>query len=92
MGIKAIGRGNKAPYQTTHLRVPLPLKPELERRIEEYRLRVLEGQEPADRLELLKQIGDRVKTDPVITRNGKDSGAVKRAVDALLAQLQDICC
>lgn len=31
------GRGNKAPYETTHVRVPVPIKPELERLIEEFR-------------------------------------------------------
>ena len=31
------GRGNKAPYETTHVRVPMPIKPEIERLIEEFR-------------------------------------------------------
>jgi len=31
------GRGNKAPYETTHVRVPVPIKPEIERLIEEFR-------------------------------------------------------
>ena len=31
------GRGKKAPYQTTHLRVPVPLKASLEALIEAYR-------------------------------------------------------
>jgi hypothetical protein len=31
------GRGKKAPYQTTHIRVPLPLKAEIEKLIEDYR-------------------------------------------------------
>lgn len=31
------GRGIKAPYETTHLRVPVPIKPELERLIERYK-------------------------------------------------------
>jgi hypothetical protein len=31
------GRGNKAPYETTHVRVPTPIKPEIERLIEEFR-------------------------------------------------------
>jgi hypothetical protein len=31
------GRGKKAPYQTTHIRVPLPVKDKVEKLIEEYR-------------------------------------------------------
>jgi hypothetical protein len=31
------GRGNKAPYETTHVRVPMPIKSEIERLIEEFR-------------------------------------------------------
>jgi hypothetical protein len=32
------GRGKKAPYQTTHIRVPIPVKAQVEKLIEEYRL------------------------------------------------------
>ena len=32
------GRGKKAPYETTHMRVPLPLKAQIEKLIEDYRL------------------------------------------------------
>ena len=31
------GRGNKAPYETTHVRVPVPIKVEIERLIDEFR-------------------------------------------------------
>jgi hypothetical protein len=31
------GRGKKAPYQTTHIRVPLPVKDKVEQLIKEYR-------------------------------------------------------
>lgn len=37
------GRGVKAPYTSTHMRVPLPLKPEFEARIESYRENLLTG-------------------------------------------------
>jgi hypothetical protein len=37
------GRGLKAPYESTHLRVPVPLKDEIERLIEKYRESVLTG-------------------------------------------------
>ncbi len=35
------GRGKIAPYQTTTIRIPLPLKPDIERLVEDYRLSVL---------------------------------------------------
>jgi selenocysteine lyase/cysteine desulfurase len=38
------GRGLTAPYQTTHLRVPVPIKEELEKIINQYRQSVLEDQ------------------------------------------------
>jgi hypothetical protein len=37
------GRGKKAPYETTHMRVPLPLKNQIEQLIEDYRLSILDG-------------------------------------------------
>lgn len=37
------GRGHKAPYETTHLRIPVPLKPDIEKLIENYRLLVVDG-------------------------------------------------
>jgi hypothetical protein len=35
------GRGKIAPYQTTTVRIPLPLKPDIDRLVEDYRLSVL---------------------------------------------------
>lgn len=35
------GRGHKAPYETTHIRVPVPLKADVEKLIEGYRAQVL---------------------------------------------------
>ena len=35
------GRGYKAPYTTTHVRVPTDIKPEVERLIEQYRNKTL---------------------------------------------------
>ena len=37
------GRGKRAPYETTHMRVPLPLKTQIEQLIEDYRLSILDG-------------------------------------------------
>lgn len=31
------GRGNKAPYETTHVRVPVPIKAEIEKLINDYK-------------------------------------------------------
>lgn len=39
------GRGNKAPYETTHLRVPVPIKSEVEALIDNYRNNLLTGKE-----------------------------------------------
>lgn len=41
------GRGIKAPYETTHLRVPLPIKPQVESLINHYKE---EGELPTENL------------------------------------------
>lgn len=38
------GRGNKAPYQTTHIRIPEPLKPEIEAIVADFKQRVATGE------------------------------------------------
>ena len=40
------GRGIKAPYETTHLIIPLPIKAEIEKLIDNYRASVIDGIEP----------------------------------------------
>ena len=42
------GRGKKAPYETTHLRIPVPIKPDIEKLIDSYRLFVIDGIETQD--------------------------------------------
>lgn len=42
------GRGKKAPYETTHLRIPVPIKTDIEKLIENYRLSVIDGIETHD--------------------------------------------
>jgi hypothetical protein len=42
------GRGKKAPYETTHLRIPVPIKAEIEKLIDNYRLSVIDGIETHD--------------------------------------------
>lgn len=39
------GRGAKAPYETTHIRVPLPLKQKIEQICEEYKQKVISGED-----------------------------------------------
>ena len=38
------GRGHTAPYETTHLRVPVPIKDQLQSFIDSYREQVISGQ------------------------------------------------
>jgi hypothetical protein len=42
------GRGKKAPYETTHLRIPVPIKTDIEKLIDNYRLSVIDGIESDD--------------------------------------------
>jgi hypothetical protein len=42
------GRGKRAPYETTQMRVPIPIKTQLESVIADYRERVLLGTEDQD--------------------------------------------
>lgn len=84
------GRGQKAPYQTTQMRVPLPLKAQFESEIERYRTSVLTGDKPVDRFSVLEAAIAEVLSDSAVTRNGKDRGACKRALDALMIRLVKI--
>lgn len=81
------GRGQKAPYRTIQMRVPVPLKVEFQERIDSYREAILTGNKPEDRYLLLKDAIASVIADPAVTRSGKDGGAVKRAFNALLEKL-----
>lgn len=38
------GRGKKAPYETTVVRVPIPIVPQVEQMIEDYRILAIEGE------------------------------------------------
>lgn len=84
------GRGHKAPYKTVQMRVPLPLKAQFESEIERYRNAVLTGDKPVDRYSILQSAVNEVLSDAAVTRNGKDRGACKRALDALLIRLVKI--
>ena len=39
------GRGHRAPYETTHRRIPTDIKPEIEILIDRYRTAILNGEE-----------------------------------------------
>lgn len=43
------GRGHVVPYQTTHLRVPVPIKPRLEQIIDDYKTDILKGVDYSER-------------------------------------------
>jgi len=70
------GRGKKAPYETTHLRIPIPIKPQIESMIEAYRLSVIDGIDSpnsdllplGDAIELSKKLlrSKTAKTDTII--------------------------
>jgi hypothetical protein len=70
------GRGKKAPYETTHMRVPVTLKPQIESIIEIYRLSVIDGIEShspdllslKDAIELSKKLlrSKTAKTDTIV--------------------------
>lgn len=88
------GRGKKAPYETIQMRVPVPIKSEVEKLIEQYRAKVLNGetlvdveQKPVN--EFIEKLVQEVLTDPAVTRNGKDRGSVKRAMEAFLKKLSN---
>ena len=59
------GRGIKAPYQTTHIRVPLPVKAEVEKLIDEYRESLLH--------DLPKQLRGLAETDDDEDLDSSDS-------------------
>lgn len=52
------GRGQRAPYETTQMRVPIPIKPELESLIAAYRKKVLPAEDEGDRKIVLPAIED----------------------------------
>lgn len=42
------GRGKQAPYESTHVRVPVPLKLKVDKLVEDYRNLVLDGKLPEE--------------------------------------------
>lgn len=96
--IKPIGgRGKKAPYETVQMRVPAPIKTQIEGLIQQYRDQVLgepesvdiEEEKPVFRFTQaeLEAFVRQVLSDSVVTRNGRDRGSVKRALEAIVKQI-----
>lgn len=94
------GRGKKAPYETIQVRVPLPIKPQVEKLIADYRGQILgDVQEPKTQVQQqskpedgfidLDKIVEQVLADPSITRQGKDRAAAKRAIAAFITFYQE---
>lgn len=93
------GRGKKAPYETVQMRVPIPIKPKVEQLIQNYRDEILASEsksrtqnmqntKPEYRFNDLERVIEQVLADTVVTRNGKDKGAVRRGLEALSKALQ----
>jgi hypothetical protein len=76
------GRGKVAPYQTTHLRVPLPLKSKIEALIDDYRAVVVDGQSPSSPyLDNARRI--------LANSRSRDRAIIRRAFAELLAISED---
>jgi hypothetical protein len=68
------------------VRVPVPIKAQVQDLIDNYRTTVLTDYKPVNKF---REIANAIASDPRITRNGKDSGAVKRTLQAFLSQLEN---
>lgn len=68
------GRGNKAPYKTTHQRIPIPIKPVVEKIIKAYRAAYAEGLEE-NALELLERVEAAI--DKPVNKNDENNLAVR---------------
>jgi hypothetical protein len=62
------GRGHKAPYETTHMRVPVPVKEKVEQIIEEFR-----SGSVADSSKLFVSVEDAVTTAQQILKQKKSA-------------------
>lgn len=68
------GRGHKAPYKTTHQRIPIPIKPVVEKIIKAYRAAYAEGLEE-NALELLERVEAAI--DKPVNKNDEYNLAVR---------------
>ena len=67
------GRGVKAPYTTTHMRVPLPLRAEFETRIESYREYLLTSNECDTIEKSLTGLSEAIEEAKLIVRSKKSA-------------------
>ena len=54
------GRGHKAPYETTHIRIPKPIKPMVRKLIDKFHLE-LEGEETQDLKSSIKELDEAIE-------------------------------
>ena len=80
------GRGHKAPYKTTHQRIPVPIKPVVEKIIKAYRAAYAEGLEE-NALELLERVEAAI--DKPVNKNDENNFTV-RDKQSLLASRERI--
>lgn len=66
------GRGHKAPYKTTHIRIPEPVKPMVRDLIEKFHLE-LEGEETQDLKSSIKELEEAIELAKSITRQKKSA-------------------
>ena len=93
------GRGQKLPYEQTHVRVPLPIKDQIQKLIDNYRASALGGETNEDQskpnpsevnaaLKLLQQFIDDVGIDQVsFEKPTRDNKNLKRFQQWLIEQL-----
>lgn len=78
------GRGIKAPYETTHMRVPVPLKPDIEAMIDDYRKNLLTGND-ADTIEKqLTSLSEAIRAAKSLVRSKKSA---RRSMARLLTAI-----
>jgi hypothetical protein len=72
------GRGQRAPYQSQTMRVPVALRERFEQEIEQYRSLVLGGEsgqsDETPNPSALDRAIDEVLNNPTVTRSGKIAG------------------
>jgi len=76
-----LGRGQKAPYETTHYRIPKPIKPMVERIAEEYKQCLFAG---GDEEEFLKKMSQSLEEE----KPAQDVEELKREVYQLKLSLK----
>ncbi len=79
------GRGNKAPYESTHVRVPVPIKPQVQALIDEFR--ESQNQQPTKPLTAL---GEEEEEDDDEGDEPSDLETIKSQAEMIQAYLSEI--